>query len=267
MTARPLAKLKASLTRLDVNFSAADQLLKPESTRKKTTSKCQEVLKRLEQSYYKFEDEYCAYKDTILTTGVTEEAFNAPPGDDGDKVTEFNDAARELKLASYLDVTDRLEDLIDDLSTVEDASKAEDKTALVQLPDELELETTMESLENGIKDVGNKIESYGDKSIGMIQAQTIQQLLQKFEEQISSSLMSKLPSPHEPEGQELRKKVNLFSAEQIQRLNNLTLLLQRRSVVTILPLLLQCLLHLVGLRSLMREFIWRRLDHRNLKVI
>ena len=213
-----LGKLKGSIRKLDIAFLNAEKLLDPDTSRKKTVRKITEVKKKLEEVFYLYDEDFGLYKESVLATGMTLEEFNK--AGEGDRDAKNNDLSRESYLNKFLDLSDKMEDEIDD---VEAADLPEAKpTVPVDTMTEAEINGEMDNIDTGIKDLGAKIGGYGDRSLGPLQAKTLQRLIVKFEERLQTPLqnMLSLLAFTDPSNVEiLREKVLTFRAGQQLRLS------------------------------------------------
>ena len=82
-----------------------------------TVKRYENLLKTLETTYYKFDEDWRLYKDdTIKKTCKTEDAFNGY-SDDGVPIFQHNDKWAENQLAVYIDTQELLQEILDQQAT------------------------------------------------------------------------------------------------------------------------------------------------------
>ena len=164
-----LTQVKNCKIKVDVLYGTADKLLDPKSSTKKTLKKLKDVRKSLEEVRGRLP----CLQESVLAAEITLAEFATTE-------YEYNDITREDGLNKYLDVTDQLDDLIEDHTCVDE--KPEAKSGPSKDVVEAAFNSEISSITKGIKDLEDKVDKIPHKSMIAVQIEAHHRIVSKLEE-------------------------------------------------------------------------------------
>ena len=140
-TRHPDRDMMSNLTSLEAYVKMIEKALTNDKTK---VRKLLEMKEKVESFYFNFNQTYHLYKAGLISNEkITEAQFNAKDTDTGEDSYKNNDTWADTIFAKFIQITESLEDKIDELENT--GSKAsEEKPAAIENPDHIETEVVSE---------------------------------------------------------------------------------------------------------------------------
>ena len=210
---------------------------------KQNLKRYETLLKTLESTFYKFDEDWRVYKeDVIKKTCKTEEAFNGDTEFEGVPVPSFqyNDKWADEQMESFIETRELLQEVLDQQS----AGGGVGDTALAAVDAEFavsDIKTDIKSLGESVEKLKLEIEGYEDHEMPVSTFMGYENIITKLSSKIETDLRAKVltqiasnvePTDPEYSNQKLRLKFGTFVETNKTMLHTCSMTLVKKVVHT-----------------------------------
>ena len=193
----------------------------------KNINRFTKLLDTLENTYYKFDEDWRSYKEYVIkNTCETEEAFNKKSIVEGVETPDFvkNDEWSDSQMQRYISTSDLLHEILDKQSAAPSQGLIVDSDFAIK-----DVEAEIETLESCIGKLKLDIEQYNDHEMPNQVVLSYENLIGNYHKKIDNDIRQKALAT---ESQNLKQSFHTFAQTVRTQLNECTLLLVKKMIIS-----------------------------------